>query len=302
MVIAFTCSCGKRLQAKPELAGKKVKCPGCQALVAIPAAKPTPSAAVTSLTCKCGRKLQVKGAAPGKRVKCPGCQGIVQIPGAVKSTAPVKSSMTKVAATMKAPAKAAPTPAKPTIAAKSTTAPGRLAPPRSLATNTSAAPPASVKPLPKAGAEKAGASVKVLAGGGGVVVLALLAWFFLMGDSSTGTVEGKIILDNEPLADAEIAFVNEKLGVFQSKTDPNGKYQLYGNKGRVPVGKYKVTISKLVMLDGRAPEGEEGAAARTEGKLKNLLPPHFSEPEKTTQSAEVKAGENTVDFSVTRAP
>src|SRR5581483_4376251 len=104
-----------------------------------------------------------------------------------------------------------------------TPAPGRLEPPRSLATNTSAAQPASVKPLPKAGAEKAGASVKVLAGGGGVVVLALLAWFFLMGDSSTGTVEGKIRLDNEPLADAEIAFVNEKLGVFQSKTDPNGK-------------------------------------------------------------------------------
>ena len=36
MPIPVTCSCGKKLNAPDTLAGKRVKCPGCQALVLIP--------------------------------------------------------------------------------------------------------------------------------------------------------------------------------------------------------------------------------------------------------------------------
>lgn len=38
MPITLSCGCGKRLAVKDELAGKKIKCPGCQAVVRVPAA------------------------------------------------------------------------------------------------------------------------------------------------------------------------------------------------------------------------------------------------------------------------
>src|SRR4051812_10676226 len=39
-MLSVTCpSCDKKLQVKDELAGRKVKCPGCQTVVAVPAAK-----------------------------------------------------------------------------------------------------------------------------------------------------------------------------------------------------------------------------------------------------------------------
>jgi len=37
MPIIVQCSCGKRLSAKDELRGKRVKCPGCQTLLTVPA-------------------------------------------------------------------------------------------------------------------------------------------------------------------------------------------------------------------------------------------------------------------------
>jgi Protein of unknown function (DUF1559) len=39
--IHFECACGKQLQVKAEHAGKKIRCPGCQELVAVPAAVDT---------------------------------------------------------------------------------------------------------------------------------------------------------------------------------------------------------------------------------------------------------------------
>jgi hypothetical protein len=43
MSISVTCTCGKRLSVKDELAGKRVRCPGCQGVVAIPAAGAAPT-------------------------------------------------------------------------------------------------------------------------------------------------------------------------------------------------------------------------------------------------------------------
>lgn len=37
MPIVFNCTCGKKLQAKEELAGKRLKCPGCHKVVSVPA-------------------------------------------------------------------------------------------------------------------------------------------------------------------------------------------------------------------------------------------------------------------------
>jgi hypothetical protein len=43
MAIALSCSCGKDFNVKDELAGKKIKCPGCHAVIQVPA----PSSGVT---------------------------------------------------------------------------------------------------------------------------------------------------------------------------------------------------------------------------------------------------------------
>jgi hypothetical protein len=43
MPIAVQCKCGKAFRAKDELAGKTVRCPGCQQPLAIPSAAPAPA-------------------------------------------------------------------------------------------------------------------------------------------------------------------------------------------------------------------------------------------------------------------
>ena len=37
MAIKVTCSCGKKLRAKDEAAGKRAKCPACGKIVVVPA-------------------------------------------------------------------------------------------------------------------------------------------------------------------------------------------------------------------------------------------------------------------------
>src|SRR5206468_9602574 len=40
MPITFNCDCGKTLRVKDELAGKRVRCPACNGVAAVPAAEP----------------------------------------------------------------------------------------------------------------------------------------------------------------------------------------------------------------------------------------------------------------------
>jgi DNA-directed RNA polymerase subunit RPC12/RpoP len=42
MAISFACDCGRKLRAKDEHSGKKVKCPDCGATITIPAVEPLP--------------------------------------------------------------------------------------------------------------------------------------------------------------------------------------------------------------------------------------------------------------------
>jgi len=60
IMIAFSCpSCGKKLQVKEELAGKRVRCPGCANVAAVPAADPAVTAASS-------------GSAPAVKERVPG--------------------------------------------------------------------------------------------------------------------------------------------------------------------------------------------------------------------------------------
>ena len=69
MAIAFSCSCGRKINAKDEHAGKRVKCPGCQQPVTVPsagaAAKPAAMASAGAKAAAPVRKpVAAKPAAP----------------------------------------------------------------------------------------------------------------------------------------------------------------------------------------------------------------------------------------------
>ncbi len=113
MPIPFSCECGKKLQAKDEFAGKKLKCPGCGKILTIPnpAAAPPPEeppappptqraplpppeltaelpppapaaapAAVVQFVCHCGRRLKARLADAGEAIDCPDCGRTLIVP------------------------------------------------------------------------------------------------------------------------------------------------------------------------------------------------------------------------------
>jgi hypothetical protein len=114
MSIAFSCACGRNLRAGPHLAGKKTKCPGCGAVLTIPAAseeaapaapaaapapkpRPAPAAAqvtappaaapAASVTCSCGKRIATKPEWAGKTIKCPACENRIKVPAAAVAAA-----------------------------------------------------------------------------------------------------------------------------------------------------------------------------------------------------------------------
>lgn len=138
------------------------------------------------------------------------------------------------------------------------------------------------------------------------------------GDAAPKTVpvSGTVYLDGQPLEGASVNFVSTT-GKFAAvgRTGPDGRYELA--QGAVP-GENKVHITKLVG-EGLQMNPEEGmdegqleamASATTEGDSatlaptptgpKLLIPPHYSDPEKSELKYDVPAaGSTTVDFRLT---
>ncbi len=138
MPISVPCpSCKASLKVQDNLAGKKIKCPRCSQVVAVPSTKPeaalaaarapapsvsapaaeTSTSAATkpaapsgtvSVPCGCGKKLQVRAELAGKAVKCPGCGKTVRVPGAPAPATPASAPV--------APAPAPTAPAEPPAA------------------------------------------------------------------------------------------------------------------------------------------------------------------------------------------
>jgi DNA-directed RNA polymerase subunit M/transcription elongation factor TFIIS len=108
MSIPFSCECGKRLHAKDQFAGRRLKCPKCARVITIPrhaselsaaattaqagprsraartmtspVAAALPKAGFVRFVCSCGRKMRARTGDAGSSIDCPTCGRELTIP------------------------------------------------------------------------------------------------------------------------------------------------------------------------------------------------------------------------------
>ena len=99
-------------------------------------------------------------------------------------------------------------------------------------------------------------------------------------------VKGVVTLDGAPLGGAEVVFVTPALATFTAATKEDGSFQLSSSFGgeQVCKGLCKVTIQKWVMPEGA--KLEPNMSPQLQG-AKPLLPPTYSDPEKTSLQQDV---------------
>src|SRR5262245_34317710 len=136
-----------------------------------------------------------------------------------------------------------------------------------------------------------------------VVVLAAvvgLLWLSLSGGPAE--VSGVVTLDDQPVAGAQVVFVGVEEGKetpIVASTDSDGAYKLLPpSRAGVPVGKYKVTVARMVLKDGSVPSGERREQARSQGLLINMLPKDYEDRATTPFAFDVKSGANTINLSL----
>ena len=108
-----------------------------------------------------------------------------------------------------------------------------------------------------------------------------------------GQVSGTVTLDGQPLDGATIEFVPEKGRPSSAITDESGNYKLRfsATTNGAVLGKHDVAIRSF-----RDPVSAEGDQPGVEGR-DELLPARYHENSELT--AEVAAGSNTIDFTLT---
>jgi len=113
-------------------------------------------------------------------------------------------------------------------------------------------------------------------------------------------VQGTILLDGEPLADADVIFhpQDEKGETAGGHTDKQGNFvltSLYGNIGRGALqGEYHVTVSKLESFAVPLKGGE------IEWDAKELLPSVYQDAKKTPLSVTIQRGKNKIKLELTK--
>ncbi len=103
-----------------------------------------------------------------------------------------------------------------------------------------------------------------------------------------GRVTGKVTLDGSPLADAMVTFQPPSGRPSIGKTDDQGQYALdyMANQPGAKVGTHKVMIRKEI----------EAKSSQGETIYKETLSPEYNR--KTTLTAEIQPGPNTIDFEL----
>jgi hypothetical protein len=82
MPVTFNCSCGRQMRAADEHAGKRVKCPGCEAINLVPQPPPPAEPELVQFRCSCGQILHARAEHVGKLTRCTVCGDKVRIPAA----------------------------------------------------------------------------------------------------------------------------------------------------------------------------------------------------------------------------
>ena len=142
-------------------------------------------------------------------------------------------------------------------------------------------------------------------------LILLTAGLLLSGCGSAGPdlvpVSGTVTLDGKPLANAHVTFEPHNGASSIAMTNSQGEYSLVfpGNRVGALPGEHRVTIQYYLHSDGSAPDlsgGEDGVDDYEQqvaaGKLKPMLPPKYSDPEKTELKAEVSAAQPSVNFDL----
>lgn len=90
--LEVSCKCGQRMAAKPQMAGKLVRCPRCADIVQIPGTAPskTTGSSINVRCLHCGQRFMARQELAGKAVKCPMCAKPLTVPrpGTTPPTAP----------------------------------------------------------------------------------------------------------------------------------------------------------------------------------------------------------------------
>lgn len=133
-------------------------------------------------------------------------------------------------------------------------------------------------------------------------LMACMGLLMLLMTGCGGTVAGKVLdlqpvsglvkMDGQPFAGASVSFVprgSTEGQIAVSVTDVGGNFEMAypdGSKG-VPVGEYKVYISKLVTPSGDPiPEGKTAADV----EAKDLVPAKYKQPDDLINVISVPAG------------
>ncbi len=132
----------------------------------------------------------------------------------------------------------------------------------------------------------------------GLVALTFVCALLLMsagcGRGSGSRATGKVLLNGQPLADAEVLFeMKSKEGAakYVARSDAEGKFAVVppGGKAIIP-GTYRVAITKWVDKKGKVTDPAEIDQLRAAGMAKNVVPDQYSDFATTPLTAQLQDG------------
>lgn len=111
--------------------------------------------------------------------------------------------------------------------------------------------------------------------------------------SPTGEVAGTITYNQKPVAGAELMFesvTNPQEQFFGASGDDGGYRVTYRGKKGMPLGRYKVVVTRYTVAKGAAlPAGEEGAIHKSAGSVSKTC---------FTLDADIVVGKNNIDLEL----
>ncbi len=121
------------------------------------------------------------------------------------------------------------------------------------------------------------------------------------GRPALASVKGRVTYQGKPVVEGQIIFQSDKCRTAIGNIGPDGSYLLTTYKsgdGAMP-GRYTVTVNAM-RSTGTRPKSprDEISPDFKPGTIEWLVPEKFSRPETSTLTAEVKPGQNTIDFDL----